>query len=261
MKIAAEQALLWRDGVWFVPLAGAPDAAHRLDVLAAALGLQTAGRSLEPADLIDFLRAKELLLILDGFEHLADGGLLLRDILHWAPKVRVLATSRARLGLQGEWAVQLDGLEMPDDLPATAAEAEGYSAVQLFLQNARRVKSGFALSPENLPHVLRICRLVEGLPLGIELAAARVRMFSCRQIADEIEQSLDFLHDAGGDVDETVGHALLGSAPPGAQGILAAAYNLLQERAAKITDEALRRSFLENVASHWEIMREYEGDL
>lgn len=114
MEIAAEQAPLWRDGVWFVPLAEVPDAEHLSDALALALGLQTANRSPEPADLIDFLRAKELLLNLDGFEHLVpppqpppnsegrEGGAgLLQEVLRWAPEVRILVTSRARLGLRG----------------------------------------------------------------------------------------------------------------------------------------------------------------
>ena len=202
LEIAAEQAPLWHDGVWFVPLAEVPDAEHLVAALVAALDLHVANRPPEPTDLIDFLRAKELLLILDGFEHLVDGGSLLQEILRWAPEVRILATSRARLGLRGEWAVQLNGLEMPPAIPATAAEAEDYSAVKLFLQNARHVNSDFTLSQENLPHVARICRLVEGLPLGIELAAAWVRMFPCRQIADEIERSLDLLHNPGGNTPE-----------------------------------------------------------
>ena len=86
--------------------------------------------------------------------------------------------------------------------PATVAEAEDCSAVQLFVQSARRVALDFGLSPENLPHVVRICRLVAGLPLGIELAAAWVRLFPCWQIADVVEQSLDFLRSTQPDVPE-----------------------------------------------------------
>jgi len=180
------------------------------------------------------LRPKESLLILDSFEHLVappqspprsggrKGGVdLLRDILRWAPEVRILVASRARLGLPGEWAISLPGLEMPAGLPATVTEAEGYHAVQLFVQSAQRVAPDFGLTAGNLPHVVRICQLVEGLPLGIELAAAWVRMFSCQQIADEIERSLDFLSNPGG-------------SNPGRQHSLRAtfeySYNLLSER-------------------------------
>ena len=203
LEIAAGQAPLWHDGVWFVPLAEAPAAEPALslskgplvDALAAALDLQATGDPLEAAQLIDLLQPKELLLVLDSFEHLTAGASLLWDIVRRAPQVKILVTSRTRLGLQGEWAVELQGLEAPADTPATVAEAEVYSAVQLFVQNARRVAPDFVLSPQNLPHVLRICRLVGGLPLGIELAAAWVRLFRCRQIADEIERSPDFLHN------------------------------------------------------------------
>jgi predicted ATPase/DNA-binding SARP family transcriptional activator/Tfp pilus assembly protein PilF len=194
MEVAAEQAPLWRDGVYFIPLVDVPNADHLVDALASALDLASADSSSQSDDLVDFLRVKELLLILDGFEHLVDGGPHLQDILRWAPEVKILLASRARVGLTGEWTVRLDGLNVPPTMPTTAAEARDYPAVELFLQNARRVIAGFDLSPENLPHVVRICRLVEGLPLGIQLAAPWVRMFPCRQIADEIEQSPDFLH-------------------------------------------------------------------
>jgi predicted ATPase/DNA-binding SARP family transcriptional activator/Tfp pilus assembly protein PilF len=202
VEIATEQAPLWRDGVWFIPLAQVPDAEHLVEALVTALDLPSVGSRPAPEDLVGCLRAKEMLLILDGFECLVDGGSLLRDILRWAPEMSILVTSRARLGLSGEWAVQLGGLDAPRDTPATAAEATDYGAVKLFLQNARRVSPDFALSPENVPAVIRICRLLEGLPLGIQLAAPWVRVFPCRQIADEIERSLDFLQNPGRDVPE-----------------------------------------------------------
>jgi predicted ATPase/DNA-binding SARP family transcriptional activator len=211
LEVAAEQAPLWQDGVWFVPLAEVPATEGLVDALADALDLRATDGPLEAAQLMDFLRPRELLLILDGFEHLMappqspprsggrKGGVgLLQDMLRWAPQLRILITSRARLGLQGEWAISLEGLDLPPDVPATVAEAQTYSAVQLFVQSARRVAPDFTLSPENLSHVVRICHLVAGLPLGIELAAAWVRLFPCRQIADEIEHSPDFLHNSGG---------------------------------------------------------------
>ena len=206
LEIAAEQLPLWPDGVWFVPLAEVPTAEGLVDVLAAVLNLRVERAPLQPQQLIDFLRPKELLLILDSFEHLTVGAPLLRDIVRWAPQVRILVTSRARLGLQGEWAMQLGGLDVPPPPHPSPSEGEGvkervgiesHSAVQLFVQSARRVVPDFTLSPENLPHVVRICHLVAGLPLGIELAAAWVRLFTCRQIADEIERSPDFLHNPG----------------------------------------------------------------
>jgi len=193
LEIAAKQPPLWHDGVWFVPLAEVPALAQLVDALAPTLNFRATDGPLEAAQLIDFLRDKELLLILDSFEHLVAGSPLLQDILRRAPEVKILVTSRARLGLREEWAMQLGGLEVPAETPKTVAEAAGYSAVQLFVQSASRVAPDFTLSPENLPHVVLICQLVAGLPLGIELAAAWVRLFPCRQIADEIELSPDFL--------------------------------------------------------------------
>ncbi|MFQ5343160.1 MAG: BTAD domain-containing putative transcriptional regulator, partial [Anaerolineae bacterium] len=211
LEIAAEQAPLWQAGVWFVPLAGVPAADQLVEALAIALELGTTDGPVKPEQLIDFLRPKESLLILDSFEHLVappqsppisggrEGGAgLLRDILRWAPEVRLLVTSRARLGVRGEWAVRLDGLDVPPGPHPSPAQVEGASAVRLFVNSARRVKPDFALSPERLPAVVRICQLVAGLPLGIELAAAWVRMFSCQRIADEIERSPDFLSNPGG---------------------------------------------------------------
>jgi predicted ATPase/DNA-binding SARP family transcriptional activator len=197
LEVAARQAPLWRDGVWFVPLVEAPSPEALVDALAAALEIQAGDRPLDAGQLLDFLRPKELLLVLDGFEHLAAGASLLEDIVRRAPEVRVLVTSRARLGLPAEWAIPLGGLTLPDREPATVAGVEDSSAVQLFVQSARRVAPTFGLTAENLPHVARICRLVEGLPLGIELAAAWVRLYHCQQIAAEIEGSPDFLQERG----------------------------------------------------------------
>ena len=193
LEVAAEQATLWRDGVWFVSLAEIPASEGLSAAISGVLHREAA--PLDAPQLIAFLRSKELLLILDEFEHLLTGVPLLAEILCWAPEVKILVTSRARLGVKGERAIPLAGLKVPAKDPAIIAETKGYSAVQLFLQSARRAAPGFGLSPENLPHVLRICRLVAGLPLGIELAAAWVHLFSCRKIADEIEHSAGFLRN------------------------------------------------------------------
>lgn len=198
MEVATEQAPLWRDGVYFIPLVDVPDGNHLTDSLVRALGLTPAGSSWQSEDLYDYLREKELLLVLDGFEHLVERVSHLQDILRWAPDVRILLTSRACLGLTEEWTVQLNGLEVPPDTQTRTEEALATEAIKLFLHNARRVVAGFELTAENLPHVVRICRLVAGLPLGIQLAAPWVRMFSCRQIADQIERSPDFLQNPSG---------------------------------------------------------------
>jgi predicted ATPase/DNA-binding SARP family transcriptional activator/Flp pilus assembly protein TadD len=220
LEIAAGQVPLWRDGVWFVPLVEVPSAEALVDALAVALDLPAGDKPLEMEHLVDFLRPRELLLVLDGFEHLVAGASLVGDIVRWAPEVRILVTSRTRLGEQGEWALSLAGLGLPTGEPPTVTEAEGYGAVQLFVQSARRVDPAFQLTAGNLPHVVRICRLVEGLPLGIELAAAWVRLFHCRQIADQIEGSPDFLRAPG--IDGPQGRHSL-------RGAFEYSYNLLSE--------------------------------
>ncbi len=129
--------------------------------------------------------------MLDNFEHLLDGIGLVEDILAHSPGVKILVTSRERLNLLEEWVLEVAGL----DCPTSEAEPdiEAYSAAQLFVQNAYRIHIGFNLTAAQKPAVVRICRMVEGMPLGIELASAWVRAMSCEQIADELETSLDIL--------------------------------------------------------------------
>ncbi|MBN1487856.1 MAG: tetratricopeptide repeat protein, partial [Anaerolineae bacterium] len=105
-----------------------------------------------------------------------------------------LVTSRERLNLRGEWVIELGGLRLPGvDAGPQSLDLQTYDALQLFAESARRVSGGFALDAANLEDVLRICRLVEGIPLGIELAAAWTRLLSCAEIVSEIEQGIDFL--------------------------------------------------------------------
>jgi predicted ATPase len=122
-----------------------------------------------------------MLLILDNFEHLLGGVGLVTEMLEAAPHVRILATSRARLNLQGEQLLPVTGMSLPD------------SAVELFVASARRVQPDFALTADNLADVIHICRLVEGMPLGLLLAAAWVQTLSPATIAAQISRSLDFL--------------------------------------------------------------------
>jgi predicted ATPase len=227
LESATKQAHLWRDGVWFVPLATVTTPDELLDRLAETLAHAPEHVPLQPEHLMEDLRSRELLLILDGFEHLMDARSILRKILRSAEGVRILVTSRSRLGLRQEWSIEVQGLSVPEDLarlqysahdgdgahdadaePASGpgapsqlllgtASAAEYDAVRLFVQNARQSDPDFLLTDDNLPHVVRICRLVSGLPLGIELAAAWVRLYRCHRIADEIERSPDFLHRSG----------------------------------------------------------------
>ncbi len=145
--------------------------------------------------LLSYLQDREMLLILDNFEHLVAEAPLITDILERAPGVKVLVTSQTRLNLQEEWLFPLQGMRTPHmGFPRTSTESiDQYSAVQLFLQCARRVKANFLVTDEDLTAILRICNALGGLPLGVELAAAWVHVLSCQEIADEIERNLDFL--------------------------------------------------------------------
>ncbi len=178
------------DGVRFVALAPLTRPAELAPTILAALDAPPNNDDPRQA-LLHSLQAKRLLLILDNFEHLIDGADLVAEIIEAAPRVTILATSRERLHLQSEHPYVLGGLAFTSR--ATLAEAAESAAVRLFVQGAQRARANFKLNAGNLGAVLRICRLVEGMPLGLELAATWVEMLTPDDIASEIEQSADFL--------------------------------------------------------------------
>ncbi len=179
------------DGVYFVPLQALTSPDFIVGAIAEALGFQFyAGDSRR--QLLDYLRDKTMLLVMDNFEHLMDGVTLASEILEAAPGVRILVTSRERLNLLEEWVFDVHELKYPTN--DAEAEMENYEAVQLFIQHAQRAYRSFNLTDEQKPAITRICRLVDGMPLGIELAASWVRVLSCDAIADEIERNLDILN-------------------------------------------------------------------
>jgi predicted ATPase/DNA-binding SARP family transcriptional activator len=192
------------DGVVFVPLAPVREPVHIVPAIAEAVGFKFFGRP-EAEDpewprhqLLDYLREKRMLLVLDNFEHLLPGTALLTDLLEADRQVKLLVTSRERFNLREEWVLAVPGMSFPRGNGATPdgpapADVEAYSALQLFVQTARKVSADFRLQEEDRPHAVRICQLVEGLPLGLELAAAWTKTLTLREIALEIERSLDFL--------------------------------------------------------------------
>ena len=184
------------DGVFFVPLA--PVAAAHLIAPAIAQALQiNVHWQIDPrAQLLDDVRDKQLLLVIDNLEHLPSGVDLLVEILTAAPRVKLLITSRERLYLQWEWILEVHGLDYPES--EQAPQIEDFSAVQLFVQTARRLDTRFVVAAEQA-QVIRICRLLEGSPLGIELAAAWVRVLPCVEIAQQLERNLDLLTSATAD--------------------------------------------------------------
>lgn len=199
LALAAAAAALpsgrFPDGVYFVSLAPVTAPEAMLSLIAETVGypLQSDGRP--PAQqLLDYFRHKSLLLVLDNFEHLLAGAAFVADLLQQASQVAVLVTSRERLNLYEEQQMVLGGLAVPEG--DTAVSRSDYPAAVLFLQSAQRRRPDFDLASADLPHLAEICRLVEGMPLGLELAAAWVEMLSLRQIAAEIRHNLDFLETA-----------------------------------------------------------------
>lgn len=190
-KVAREQHGLFADGAHIVSLVGMPPSGCLACTIGQALGITFYPSQSVRLQLFATLRHKELLLVLDNFEHLVEKAGLLQDLLANAPRMKILITSRERLRLSHEWALELGGLDVPPD--TIGIQADQWSAMQLFVQTAQRTQADFALTSTNRADVIRICRLVEGVPLGIELAAAWVRMFGTAEIAREIAHNLDFL--------------------------------------------------------------------
>lgn len=186
-------------GVRYVALAHL-SAPHRLSAaVAEAFGLSASGADPRTA-LLDYLREKEMLLLLDNFEHLVgDESDLVADILQEAPHVTVVTASRERLQLQEEWVFDLDGLPVPppgweEESDSEMAEmGASFPAIRLFLQSAGRASRRFQPTAADLRAIANVCRRLDGFPLGIELAAAGVRHFSCEEICTQIEADLDFL--------------------------------------------------------------------
>ncbi len=187
-------------GVFFVGLAALREAEHIPSTIAAALGCQFLSTQEVRQQLLDYLREKHLLLVLDNFEHVLEGAALVADIVQQAANVTVLVTSRVRLNLRGETLFMLEGMEFP--AWETPADALRYDAVRLFMSAAQRIRPAFELANDDLRYLSRICRLVYGMPLGIELAASWVSMLTLPEIADEIAHGLDFLESQMADVPE-----------------------------------------------------------
>lgn len=189
LAAAAEHVGAFAHGVWFVPLADVAEVGGVASAVAEALGLDTLSREEPRVQVLSYLHDKELLLVLDGMEHLPHAADLLSEIARRAPHVVLLVTSQERLRLREERVYEVAGLAYPETAPASCAAGQ-YAALDLYAERARQRNRRFALTAE-LPAVARICRLVEGMPLGLELAAAAGR--PAAEVAEEIERDLTVL--------------------------------------------------------------------
>jgi len=194
LQAAAELLDDFRDGVFFVALAPIREVQFVVTVVAQALGVKEASdRPL--VDLLKaYLREKQTLLLLDNFEHLAPAALLIADLLAAAPDLKVLLTSREVLHIYGEHEYAVPPLSMPDmrRLPPLERLTQ-YEAVQLFIERAQAVRPDFAITAENAPAVAEICARLDGLPLAIELAAARSKLFPPRALLARLDKRLALL--------------------------------------------------------------------
>lgn len=195
LEAATEQVGAFPDGVFFIPLAATTDPGQLPLAISAALGFRFTERG-EPLDqLLDYLRSKSLLLVLDNYEQLLSdsaGASLPAEIIRRAPAVTLLVTSRQRLNLHEEHTLPLEGLSYPA-AAETAADPDAYAAPALFLQRLRQAQGSAPLTAETRSAVFEICRILDGLPLGVELAAAAAIHHPLAKITGRLHHSLDVL--------------------------------------------------------------------
>lgn len=191
LEAARRQQAAFRHGTAFVSLSPVTGREQMVTAIADALGFVLYGATDRADQLLHYLREKALLLVLDNFEQLlADAAIvaLVSDLLGGAPEIKLMITSREPLKLQAEWVFEVQGLPVPGS--DSLEELSASSAAQLFLQRAQRARVGFTLTEADSSAILRVCQLVEGLPLGLELAAAWVLTLSCQEIVAELERNL-----------------------------------------------------------------------
>ncbi|HTP00553.1 MAG TPA: tetratricopeptide repeat protein [Anaerolineales bacterium] len=181
----------FEDGTALIRLAPLESVEELLPALASAFDVQLPPNGELQQAVLDHLAGLQMLLVLDSFEHLLEEAVLVRDMLLAAPRLKIIVTSREKLNLEAETVYLLDGLDVP-----FAEDVRGLSesdSVRLFVQRARQVRPDFALDASTTPAIVQLCRMLEGNPLGILLAAAWVEHFSPDEIAAQAERSFDFL--------------------------------------------------------------------
>ncbi len=190
IRLARDLQQTYVHGVWFVDLQPLRSGKQIVSAVVDAVGVVLSGHDTPENQLLRYLQGKKVLLLLDNFEHVLDGVGILTEMIQHAPEVKLLVTSREALSLPEEWLYPVEGLPTPPSHQVDGVES--ITAVELFVERARQVRPDFALSDE-CAGVVRICQLVEGLPLAIEIAASWTTTLLCSEIAVEIQRNLDFL--------------------------------------------------------------------
>jgi predicted ATPase/Flp pilus assembly protein TadD len=190
LQVAAEHVESFPNGVFHVPLAAINSAEFLIPTIADALKFQFYSEKDPKQQLLDYLRHKEILLILDNFEHVVAEAMLLAELIDVAPRLKIIVTSRERLNLQAERIYEIGGLGSGGE---SKTDSDEMSATMLFLYIAQKTDPSFTLNKETYPSIQKICKLLGGLPLGIELAAGLTRVISPVEIARGLEKDLKSL--------------------------------------------------------------------
>jgi predicted ATPase len=204
IQAAANVSSDFPDGVVFVELSSARTTDDVLVAITRTIGLgEVVERPLKDV-LLDYLRPRHMLLVLDNFEQVIEAAGLLAQLLVDCPKLSILVTSREALHLRGEHLYPVPPLTLPsaDPRQVSARQLERCEAAQLFVDRAQAVRPDFRLTDDNAPAVAQICRRLDGLPLAIELAAARLRLFSPEALQDQLQDRLKLLRSGPRDLPE-----------------------------------------------------------
>ena len=195
LQVAGKMLAEIPDGVWYMELAPVSDPDRVPQSVAAALGLREDPNRPLMETLIDFLSSREILIVLDNCEHLLEACARLADaLLRKAPRLKIFASSREALGIDGEYAFRVPSLTVPDPrrLP-DLADLQEYESVRLFVERAHEVLPDFVLNERNAPSIAQICQRLDGIPLALELAAARLNLLTPEQLASRLDSAFRLL--------------------------------------------------------------------
>ena len=194
IQLGTEMLPVFADGVWFVELAPITDPGLILQAMASVLNVRAQAGMPLMGFVLDYLRARNLLLILDNCEHLVESSAALVDeFLHNAPNIKIIVSSREALGINGETVYRVPSLSMPKQTAVSRETGLGFESVRLFVDRASAANPKFNLTDENASSVAQICSRLDGIPLAIELAASRVRAFTPEQIARRLDDRFKLL--------------------------------------------------------------------